>query len=75
MAHDLIIRNGTDRRRHRGADRTAPTSPIDGDRITAIGDLTGDDGDAARSTPRGSSSRPASSTCTRTSTRRSPGTR
>ncbi|MEZ5247987.1 MAG: hypothetical protein R2713_01855 [Ilumatobacteraceae bacterium] len=74
MAHELIIRHGTviD---GTGADGVRADVAIDGERITAIGDLSADTATSARSTPPGSSSPPASSTCTPTSTHRWPGIR
>ena len=73
MAHDLVIRNGSvvD---GTGAEPVTADVAIDGDRITAVGDVDG------RGTPRARRRRPArharaSSTSTPTSTRSWRGTR
>ena len=74
MAHDLIIRGGSVLD-GTGADAVRADVAVDGDRITAIGDLA--DATATREidADRPDRSRPGSSTCTRTWTPRSAGTR
>ena len=71
--HDLVIRGGTIVDGTGAPALRAPTSRSTAVRIAAVGAVAGAAG--ARSTRAACSSRPAGSTCTRTTTARSPGIR